>query len=144
MFSVEDAPFKLTKEMVDVMGGVGSSGYTRFRGCLVEGFVALQKYHSEISALLQTTGQHSPFPCFNGAKLGRIVADLRTRLCVGCSRQEIRHRVDYLLRKSYNAWGTRQFLFSCAVPDLLMCNLLVLPMEPRKLHARVIPYCCAL
>uniref|UniRef100_M4B7A5 1-phosphatidylinositol 4-kinase n=1 Tax=Hyaloperonospora arabidopsidis (strain Emoy2) TaxID=559515 RepID=M4B7A5_HYAAE len=109
MFSVEDAPFKLTKEMVDVMGGVGSSGYTRFRGCLVEGFVALQKYHSEISALLQTTGQHSPFPCFNGAKLGRIVADLRTRLCVGCSRQEIRHRVDYLLRKSYNAWGTRQY-----------------------------------
>uniref|UniRef100_A0AAV1UE15 1-phosphatidylinositol 4-kinase n=1 Tax=Peronospora matthiolae TaxID=2874970 RepID=A0AAV1UE15_9STRA len=109
MFSVEDAPFKLTKEMMDVMGGVGSSGYARFRGCLVEGFVALQKYHSEITALLQTTGQHSPFPCFNGAKLGRVVADLRTRLCVGCSRQEIRHRVDYLLRKSYNAWGTRQY-----------------------------------
>ncbi|CAI5739695.1 unnamed protein product [Hyaloperonospora brassicae] len=109
MFSVEDAPFKLTKEMVDVMGGVGSTGYAHFRHCLVKGFVALRKYSSEITALLQTTGQHSPFPCFHGAKLGRIVADLRTRLCVGCSRRDIRHRVDQLIRKSYNAWGTRQY-----------------------------------
>ncbi|KAJ8563868.1 hypothetical protein ON010_g7479 [Phytophthora cinnamomi] len=29
MFSVEDAPFKLTKDMVDVMGGLGSPGYKR-------------------------------------------------------------------------------------------------------------------
>lgn len=109
MFSVEDAPFKLTKEMVDVMGGLGSPGYKHFRHCLCEGFVVLQKYHSEIAALLQTTGQHSPFPCFHGAKLARVIADLRSRLCVGVSRREIRHRVDHLVRKSYNAWGTRQY-----------------------------------
>jgi len=109
MFSVEDAPFKLTKEMVDVMGGLGSPGYQHFRKCLCEGFLVLQKYQSEIAALLQTTGQHSPFPCFHGAKLARVIADLRTRLCVGLSRRDIRHRVDHLLRKSYNAWGTRQY-----------------------------------
>ncbi|EGZ21959.1 phosphatidylinositol 3 and 4-kinase-like protein [Phytophthora sojae] len=109
MFSVEDAPFKLTKEMVDVMGGLGSPGYKHFRNCLCEGFVVLQKYQSEIAALLQTTGQHSPFPCFHGAKLARVIADMRTRLCVGLSRREIRHRADHLLRKSYNAWGTRQY-----------------------------------
>ncbi|CAI5707699.1 unnamed protein product [Peronospora farinosa] len=109
IFSVEDAPFKLTKEMVDVMGGLESPGYRHFRHCLREGFVVLQKYHSEIAALLQTTGQHSPFPCFHGAKLVRVIADLRTRLCVGLSRQDIRHRVTQLLRKSYNAWGTRHY-----------------------------------
>ncbi|KAI9913202.1 hypothetical protein PsorP6_006242 [Peronosclerospora sorghi] len=109
MFSLEDAPFKLTKEMVDVMGGVGSSGYSHFRHCLCQGFEVLQKYQAEITALLQTTGPHSPFPCFDGAKLPRIVNDLRRRLCVGLSRREITHRVDYLLRKSYNAWGTRQY-----------------------------------
>ncbi|KAE9015062.1 hypothetical protein PR003_g15815 [Phytophthora rubi] len=109
MFSVEDAPFKLTKEMVDVMGGLGSPGYKRFRHCLCEGFSVLQKYQSEIAALLQTTGQHSPFPCFHGAKLARVIADMRTRLCVGQSWRDIRHRVDQLLRKSYNAWGTRQY-----------------------------------
>ncbi|CAI5715848.1 unnamed protein product [Peronospora destructor] len=109
IFSVEDAPFKLTKEMVDVMGGMGSPGYRHFRHCLREGFVVLQKYHSEIAALLQTTGQHSPFPCFHGVKLVRVIADLRTRLCVGLSRQDVRHRVTQLLRKSYNAWGTRQY-----------------------------------
>ncbi|KAG7376819.1 Phosphatidylinositol 4-kinase beta [Phytophthora pseudosyringae] len=109
MFSVEDAPFKLTKEMVDVMGGLGSPGYKRFRHCLCEGLFVLQKYQAEIAALLQTTGQHSPFPCFHGAKLARAIGDLRTRLCVGLSRRDIRNRVDHLLRKSYNAWGTRQY-----------------------------------
>ncbi|CAH0476116.1 unnamed protein product [Peronospora belbahrii] len=109
MFSVEDAPFKLTKEMVDVMGGTESFGYKHFRNCLFEGLVVLQKYQSEIVAMLQTTGQHSPFPCFHGTKVARIIADLRVRLCVGLSRREISHRVVQLLRKSYNAWGTRQY-----------------------------------
>ncbi|KAF4315966.1 hypothetical protein BBO99_00004443 [Phytophthora kernoviae] len=109
MFSVEDAPFKLTKEMIDVMGGLGSSGYKRFHHCLCEGFSVLQKYQAEIVALLQTTGQHSPFPCFDGAKLARVISDLRRRLCVGLTRRDIHHRVDHLVRKSYNAWGTRQY-----------------------------------
>lgn len=108
-FSVEDAPFKLTAEMVDVMGGLASSGFAAYRQLMCEGFVALQKYHSEIAALLQTTGQHSPFPCFETAKLAKVVADLRDRLCVGLSRQQVARRVDQLLRKSYNAWGTRQY-----------------------------------
>lgn len=109
MFSLEDAPFKLTKEMVDVMGGLTSPSYKHFRRCLYDGLVVLQKYHSEIVALVQTTGQHSPFPCFQGAKLARIIAKLRTRLCVGLSRRRIQLRVEHLLRKSYNAWGTRQY-----------------------------------
>ncbi|KAG7395805.1 Phosphatidylinositol 4-kinase beta [Phytophthora boehmeriae] len=109
MFSVEDAPFKLTKEMVDVMGGLGSPGYKRFHHCLCEGFSVLQKYQAEIVALLQTTGQHSPFPCFDGAKLARVISDLRRRLCVGLTKRDVRHRVDHLVRKSYNAWGTRQY-----------------------------------
>lgn len=109
MFSVEDAPFKLTAEMVDVMGGMGSDGYRLFQRCLCEGFAALQKYQSEVVALLQTTGQHSPFPCFDGAKLARIISDLRVRLCVGLNKRQIRLRVDHLVRKSYNAWGTRQY-----------------------------------
>jgi hypothetical protein len=109
MFSIEDAPFKLTTEMVDVMGGMGSDGYRLFQKCLCEGFASLQKYQSEIVALLQTTGQHSPFPCFEGAKLARIISDLRVRLCVGLNKRQIRQRVEHLVRKSYNAWGTRQY-----------------------------------
>ncbi|CEG45551.1 Phosphatidylinositol kinase (PIK-G3) [Plasmopara halstedii] len=109
IFSLEDAPFKLTKEMVDVMGGLSSPGYLYFRRCLYEGILVLQKYEAEIVALLQTTGQHSPFPCFHGTKLTRVISSLRSRLCVGLSRRGTQICVDYLLRKSYNSWGTRKY-----------------------------------
>lgn len=109
MFSIEDAPFKLTVEMVEIMGGLDSQGFAKYRQLICEGFLALQKYHSEIAALLQTTGQNSPFPCFEAVKLAKVITDLRERLCVGLSRQQVGRRVDQLIRKSYNAWGTRQY-----------------------------------
>ncbi|TYZ64868.1 hypothetical protein PybrP1_010589 [[Pythium] brassicae (nom. inval.)] len=87
----------------------GGNLFAYFQRLICEGLVALQKYHSEIAALLQTTGQNSPFPCFEAAKLAKVVADLRDRLCVGLSRAQVARRVDQLLRKSYNAWGTRQY-----------------------------------
>lgn len=109
-FSIEDAPFKLTVEMVEIMGGLDSPGFAKYRRAMCDGFLALQKYQSEIAALLQTTGQHSPFPCFEaGGKLAKVITDLRERLCVGLSRQQVARRVDQLIRKSYNVWGTRQY-----------------------------------
>ncbi|GLD96839.1 hypothetical protein PINS_up005522 [Pythium insidiosum] len=109
MLSIEDAPFKLTTEMVEVMGGLHSPGFALYRQLMCDGFAALQKYQSEIAALLQTTGQHSPFPCFAGAKLTRMVSDLRGRLCVGLSMRQIEKRVDHLINKSFNARGTRYY-----------------------------------
>lgn len=109
MFSIEDAPFKLTEEMAAIMGGIDSPGFALYRRSMCDGFAALQRYHSELAALLQTTGQHSPFPCFEGTKLARVITDLRGRLCVGLSNSQIERRVDALVRKSYNAWGTRKY-----------------------------------
>lgn len=109
VFSLEDAPFKLTEEMVEIMGGMHSAGFALYRKLMVDGFLAVQKYQSEIAALLQTTGQHSPFPCFEGAKLARVVSDLRARLCVGLTKHQVEKRVDHLIKKSSNTWGTRQY-----------------------------------
>ncbi|TMW64576.1 hypothetical protein Poli38472_011456 [Pythium oligandrum] len=109
MFSLEDAPFKLTEEMIEIVGGLDSAGFGMYRKMMCDGFMALQRYQSEIAALVQTTGQHSPFPCFEGVKLTRAVTDLRGRLCVGLTRQQVEKRVDYLIKKSYKAWGTRQY-----------------------------------
>ncbi|KAL0587526.1 hypothetical protein ABG067_002822 [Albugo candida] len=114
-FSLEDAPFKLTHEMVQVMGGLDSDGYQQYRRLLCDGFVAVRKYQREILALLQTTGQQSPFPCFSPGKsnkkkhLARLLAGVHDRLHTPKSREELEKKVDYLLRKSYNAWGTRRY-----------------------------------
>jgi phosphatidylinositol 4-kinase len=109
MFSIEDAPFKLTSEMVDVMGGIDSTGFKRFQKLICSGLIALQRYETEISALLQTTGQNSPFPCFVHAKVPCMIKELRERLCVGLTRAQVEKKVEQLIRKSYNAWGTRHY-----------------------------------
>ena len=41
-FSLEAAPFKLTSEMVDAMGGTGSEYFKEFVVLLIQGFLALQ------------------------------------------------------------------------------------------------------
>lgn len=113
-FSLEDAPFKLTSEMVQVMGGLTSMGFQRFRTLLADGLIALQKHQREILTLLQLTGQNSTFACFRGSKsrcrqLEKIICDLKQRLRKFKSRYQLEQHVDALIRKSYNAWGTRQY-----------------------------------
>nr|CCA26609.1 phosphatidylinositol kinase (PIKG3) putative [Albugo laibachii Nc14] len=116
-FSLEDAPFKLTSEMVQVIGGLTSVGFQRFRTLLADGLIALQKHQQELLTLLQLTGQKSTFPCFsavNGSRmrcrqLERILAGMKHRLRGFETRCELEQQVDALIRKSYNAWGTRQY-----------------------------------
>ena len=40
----EKAPFKLTKDFVDVLGGMNSKGFRRYRDLMADGFAALQEH----------------------------------------------------------------------------------------------------
>jgi phosphatidylinositol 4-kinase B len=47
-FSLEDAPFKLTREMVDVMGGLDSRGYQDFAELFKDGFLAVRREYIKV------------------------------------------------------------------------------------------------
>lgn len=49
----ENAPFKLTKEFVEVMGGIDSYGFKMFEDLFVKGFFAMQKHADGLIAILQ-------------------------------------------------------------------------------------------
>ena len=49
----ESAPFKLTSEYVDIMGGVDSMAFKQFEDLFLRGFVALQKHVEGITAIIQ-------------------------------------------------------------------------------------------
>jgi phosphatidylinositol kinase/protein kinase (PI-3 family) len=49
----ENAPFKLTKEYIDVMGGVGSPAFRLFQELFYEGFKALNKNADLLTAILK-------------------------------------------------------------------------------------------
>jgi phosphatidylinositol kinase/protein kinase (PI-3 family) len=49
----ENAPFKLTREYVEVLGGLNSPLYKQFEDLFMRGYFALQKHREALSAIVQ-------------------------------------------------------------------------------------------
>mmetsp|Transcript_38779 Transcript_38779/g.121548 ORF Transcript_38779/g.121548 Transcript_38779/m.121548 type:complete len:213 (-) Transcript_38779:404-1042(-) len=115
-FSIETAPFKLTTEMVDVLGGMRSPGMEEFTVLFVNGFLAMQAQIEAIAAMVETAAEGSTFPCFRSMDHADIVRRLRTRLNpfehitnpVALEEKSVDFALG-LIRRSYNSTGTRQY-----------------------------------
>ena len=108
-FSLESAPFKLTEEMVEVLGGLDSPLFGEFLTAFTKGFIALQSNAENIVSALQILAHNSSFPCFAGKQASLIIEKLRARfrteLSVG---DAVKHCLD-LITNSYGHYGTRQY-----------------------------------
>lgn len=51
----ENAPFKLTTEFVEVMGGYNSPAYKQYCRLCVQGYLAARKQHQKIISLIEMT-----------------------------------------------------------------------------------------
>ena len=49
----ESAPFKFTREYLEVMGGVDSDAFKMFQDLFLRGFLALQKHIDGITSIVQ-------------------------------------------------------------------------------------------
>jgi hypothetical protein len=67
----EAAPFKLTSEYVDLMGGVNSQSYTLFQELFVQGFQAIQKQKRPILAIVESF--------FGPEEVEEVIGDLTKR-----------------------------------------------------------------
>jgi phosphatidylinositol kinase/protein kinase (PI-3 family) len=62
--SMEKAPWKLNKEMADVMGGVSSELYQQYKQRCIQAFTAARKYAKEAITMIEIMQFHSNFPAF--------------------------------------------------------------------------------
>ena len=111
-FSIETAPFKLTTEMVDVMGGVDSPLFDEFTTLFACGFFALQVNIERIIALVEIMAEQSRYPCFVGSDKAVIIQRLRQRMCTGKSPSSKADTVAFaldLITQSYNSLTTKQY-----------------------------------
>ena len=108
-FSLETAPFKLTDEMVEVLGGLDSPYFGEFLTAFTKGFIALQSNAEIIVSALNILAHNSSFPCFSGKQSNLVIEKLRSRfrteLSVG---DAVKHCLD-LITNSYGHYGTRQY-----------------------------------
>jgi len=75
----EQAPFKLTAEMVEVIGGIQSKKFREFRELMRLGFMAIQEHADKVVKLVEMMflGQND-LPCF---ELGEdLIANLKQRV----------------------------------------------------------------
>ncbi|KAA8546999.1 hypothetical protein F0562_003428 [Nyssa sinensis] len=106
----ESAPFKLTRELLEVMDsdaeGVPSEFFDYFKVLCIQGFLTCRK-HAERIILLVEMLQDSGFPCFKGGP--RTIQNLRKRFHLSLTDEQCMSLVLSLISSSLDAWRTRQY-----------------------------------
>ncbi|KAJ9557539.1 hypothetical protein OSB04_012153 [Centaurea solstitialis] len=106
----ESAPFKLTRELLEVMDsdaeGVPSEFFDYFKVLCIQGFLTCRK-HAERIILLVEMLQDSGFPCFKGGV--RTIQNLRKRFHLSLTEEQCVSLVLSLISSSLDAWRTRQY-----------------------------------
>ncbi|CAK7264511.1 Phosphatidylinositol 4-kinase pik1alpha (PI4-kinase)(PtdIns-4-kinase) [Sporothrix epigloea] len=105
----EAAPFKLTHEYVEVLGGVGSTDFDDYKRLCKQAFQALRKSADSVVDLVSMMGRDSKMPCFV-AGVAQATANLRQRFQLHLSAEDAEHFVETeLIGKSLGSYYTRLY-----------------------------------
>jgi hypothetical protein len=102
----EAAPFKLTQEYVDVLGGLASPAFEEFKALCKRAFQALRKEAERLIMLVDLMSKQSKMDCFK-AGAASVTNSLRARLMLHLSKEEAETFVDELIAKSVGSYYTR-------------------------------------
>ena len=107
----EQAPFKLSRDMVENLGGDKGHYFEQFRKLLKKGFLAVHKHREKIIILVEMMwcGNGRNLKCFEGGQ--ETIDNLRKRLDPkGCDKKvDVFRFVDGLIEQSIDNWRTKWY-----------------------------------
>lgn len=105
----EKAPFKLTNEMVEVMGGSKSGAFKQFKKLCIQGYLEACRYADKIMLMVDIMypGNES-MPCFLQGR-EYVLENLRERFGVDLSRKERVTRMSKLIASAHGNWTTKAY-----------------------------------
>lgn len=104
----ESAPFKLTQEFVDVMGGVESRLFQYFKALCIRGFLEIRKHMDRIVTLVEMMMTYGPaLPSFVMGPT--CISDLTSRFSMGLPEKECVAFVEGLIAESLDHFKTRAY-----------------------------------
>eukprot|EP00118_Oscarella_pearsei_P005802 m.26645 g.26645 ORF g.26645 m.26645 type:complete len:764 (+) comp29440_c0_seq1:118-2409(+) len=103
----ESSPFKLTREFVEVMGGLQSDMYKYFKILMLQGFVASRKHMDLFLHLVEIMQTGSQLPCFAQGAL--TVRRMRERFHMSLTEDQLCLLVDSMVENSVRSWTTRLY-----------------------------------
>ena len=105
----EAAPFKLTQEFVQVLGGADAPLFSTFKKLCVRAFLAARKFRTRILLLVEMMlSGNEHLPCFVGGPRA-VMAGLRGRFHEDMSERECQKMVHRLIDTSMDNWRTRAY-----------------------------------
>ena len=110
-FTLERAPFKLTEEYVEVMGGTSGSAYLEFQKLFVEGMVEARSKCQIALGMVEIMMYQSNYPCFSGRRYGggQALLGFRERLMLDVPDEQVEAKVLALIETARDHWGTRAY-----------------------------------
>ena len=108
-WSFERAPFKLTRDYIDVMGGLTSEGFKEFQKLFVDGFKAARSNSLTALGLVEIMMYKSNYPCFTGTRYGGGVSLKRfeKRLMLDVPDSKVEKKALQLVSSSADSTGTK-------------------------------------
>ena len=107
----ENAPFKLSNDMVECLGGVKGEYFKEFRKLLKKGFLAVHKHRQKIIILVEMMwcGHGRNLDCFEKGQ--DAINELKLRLCPKeCkNKKDMIIFVDRLIGQSVDNWRTKWY-----------------------------------
>ena len=103
----ESAPFKLTDEMIDLMGGLEGEMFKLFKGLLCEGFLKIREKLDEICGFVEIMANGSGFQCFGDGD--KVVFELRERFFPGLEGGDLLVKVGEIIEGSARNWRTNVY-----------------------------------
>jgi phosphatidylinositol 4-kinase len=110
-WSFERAPFKLTKDYIDVMGGPHSEGFKEFQKLFVNGFKAARSNSLTALGLVEIMMYKSNYPCFSGTRYGGGVSlkKFEKRLMLDVPDNKVETKAKRLIKASIEHTGTKLY-----------------------------------
>ena len=105
----ETAPFKMTKEYVNLLDGINSEIFNYFIELLTKGFLEIRKYFDSFVKIVEIMGNNSDMPCFLGRDINLILRDLIMRFHLDKNETEIKELMISLTNDSIKSWRTYQY-----------------------------------
>ena len=107
----ETAPFKLSRDMVDCLGGVNSKYFEEFKKLLRKGFTAINKHRDKIIILVEMMwcGHGKNLDCFEKGQ--EAINELKARLNPkeNLKKNDINRLVEDLINQSVDNWRTKLY-----------------------------------
>ena len=106
----EKAPFKLTKEYVEILDGENSGMYQYFKSLLLLGFNEARKFFDVFWNIIEITyNGNKNFTCFKGANLNVIKNKFYNKFRFSEVDINIGNFSEVLVKESYENWRTKKY-----------------------------------